>query len=207
MDRAAAGWAFNTESSCAARGFERAFFELEINGQLDLMLEDSRVDAARPVTGMGHSFGGYTMFALAGAVYDTNTWADRCDGSTSPDDEPELSADDPLRSARRRRQPSREPCQDILRWITSCGWDAVLPGRPHWRMRKADLLDGRGDSGAGIRVRGFGRGAIHAGGVHRSHVFCPVVTGEFEKKSWKNSLKQLTGKTHWKNSLENKKIQ
>ena len=63
----------------------------------------------------------------------------------------------PQRQARRRRQPSREPCQDILRWITSCGWDAVLPGRPHWRMRKADLLDGRGDSGAGIRPRGHPR--------------------------------------------------
>lgn len=58
----------------------------DITALLDALLDGSEpgleVDPAR-IAGIGHSFGGYTMLVVAGAVWDMDTWAPACTGGAS----------------------------------------------------------------------------------------------------------------------------
>lgn len=58
----------------------------DVTALLDHLLDDGEpglsVDPER-VLGLGHSFGGYTMAVLAGAVWDMDTWASACDGGST----------------------------------------------------------------------------------------------------------------------------
>jgi len=82
----------NTSFDSATRETEIYFQRpLDVSATLD-HFEDLPADdplaghVTSPVIGMGHSFGGYTLFALGGAEYDVDHLAAACSSGTGPDE-------------------------------------------------------------------------------------------------------------------------